>query len=81
MKPSSAPTALPDATDRPATEAVAPGAQDGSELEASSGSALREELVRQAAYRRWLERGKQDGNDLQDWLDAEAEIDQSPAIE
>ena len=46
-----------------------------------STAASREERVRQAAYRRYQERGGTHGNDAQDWLDAEAEIDRSSRSE
>lgn len=36
----------------------------------------REERIRLAAYRRYAQRGESDGNSIQDWLDAEAEIDE-----
>ena len=35
----------------------------------------REPMIRRAAYLRWLKRGSQPGNDLEDWLIAEREID------
>lgn len=35
----------------------------------------RDELIRQAAYRRYQERGDRDGNDLDDWLAAEKDVD------
>jgi len=35
----------------------------------------RKELVRDAAYRRFQARGNDGGSELQDWLDAESEID------
>jgi hypothetical protein len=35
----------------------------------------REERVRAAAYRRFLERGGQHGDDMRDWLEAEREVD------
>jgi hypothetical protein len=35
----------------------------------------RQELIAQAAYRRWEGRGFGHGGDLQDWLEAEAEFD------
>ena len=36
---------------------------------------LRYRLVSEAAYRHFVERGYTDGGDLEDWLQAEAEID------
>jgi Protein of unknown function (DUF2934) len=38
-------------------------------------SAGREERIRQAAYRRFESRGGAQGDPLQDWLEAEAEVD------
>ncbi|HSI56752.1 MAG TPA: DUF2934 domain-containing protein [Ideonella sp.] len=35
----------------------------------------REELIRQAAHRRYLARGMTEGDPVQDWLEAEAEVD------
>lgn len=48
---------------------------DSSEL--GIASSTRAELIRQAAYRRYQERGAVGGCAVQDWLDAEAEINQS----
>jgi hypothetical protein len=39
----------------------------------------REDRIRQAAYRRYVERGHLDGDELTDWIDAEAEIDAEDA--
>lgn len=39
----------------------------------------RENMIREAAYYRYLERGCCDGHDLDDWLAAEAEIDHGAA--
>lgn len=36
---------------------------------------LRHRLISEAAYRQYAERGYQDGYDLDDWLQAEAEVD------
>lgn len=36
---------------------------------------LRHRLVSEAAYRRYVERNYEDGHDLDDWLEAEAEVD------
>ncbi|HEY9065432.1 MAG TPA: DUF2934 domain-containing protein [Burkholderiaceae bacterium] len=35
----------------------------------------RDERVRAAAYRRFVARGGEDGNDVEDWLEAEREVD------
>ncbi|CAN5659453.1 hypothetical protein BH11PSE8_BH11PSE8_24310 [soil metagenome] len=40
---------------------------------------VREERIRHAAYRRYMERGGAAGGDVEDWLLAEAEVDQSSA--
>jgi len=45
------------------------GAQDGLD------SNLRYRLISDAAYRRYIERGYADGHDIEDWLQAEADID------
>lgn len=37
---------------------------------------LRQQLIAQAAYARWERRGFAHGSDLEDWLAAEAEIEQ-----
>lgn len=39
----------------------------------------REQRVREAAHRRFVERGRQDGSDVQDWLEAEREVDREEA--
>lgn len=36
---------------------------------------LRHRMVSQMAYRRYVERGYADGGDIDDWLQAEAEVD------
>lgn len=44
----------------------------------------REERIREAAYNRYADRGYEHGHDLEDWLEAEAEIDSEfmvPGIE
>lgn len=38
-------------------------------------TAVREERLRQAAYARYVARGRTDGHALEDWLRAEAEVD------
>jgi len=63
-------------------DAVAPAAQPESAVETpESGieSGTREELIRQAAFRRYQERGGSgSASDAeQDWLEAEAEVNQS----
>lgn len=35
---------------------------------------LTEELIRERAYELYERRGREDGHDLEDWLEAEAEI-------
>lgn len=44
----------------------------------------RMEMIRAAAYSRYMDRGYEHGHDLEDWLEAEAEIDSEmigPGIE
>jgi|KBSMisStaDraftv2_1062788.scaffolds.fasta_scaffold174836_1 hypothetical protein len=36
----------------------------------------RRDRIARAAYHRWQARGGGDGNDLQDWFEAESEVDQ-----
>jgi hypothetical protein len=36
---------------------------------------LRHRMISEAAYRRYVERGYSDGDDFDDWLEAETEID------
>jgi hypothetical protein len=38
-------------------------------------SDLRHRMISEAAYRRYVERGYSDGDDVDDWLQAEAEVD------
>lgn len=42
--------------------------------EASIGSAVRTEEIRRRAYEIYVERGEQRGRDLDDWLQAEREL-------
>jgi len=39
----------------------------------------RDELIRAAAHRRFVERGMTPGDPVQDWLEAEAEVDRKAA--
>ena len=43
--------------------------------EASLGSAARDEEIRRRAYEIYLERSKQPGRELDDWLQAERELE------
>ena len=43
--------------------------------EASVGNSAREEEIRRRAYEIYLERGEQPGRDLEDWLQAERELE------
>ena len=45
----------------------------------SDSKPSREDRIRDAAYRRFVERGHLDGDDVTDWIDAEAEIDAEDA--
>jgi hypothetical protein len=37
---------------------------------------LRHRMISETAYRRYVERGYTDGDDVDDWLQAEAEVDE-----
>ena len=43
-------------------------------LEVSPGNTARDEEIRRRAYEIYLERGEQSGRDLDDWLQAEREL-------
>jgi Protein of unknown function (DUF2934) len=60
-----------------AADAAPIGHDAQSATESGIESANREDLIRQAAYRRFKERGTPHGDEVQDWLEAEAEINQS----
>jgi hypothetical protein len=57
-----------DADEMP-DQPFAEGAQDSMDPD------LRHRLVSEAAYRRYVERGYEDGYDVEDWLQAEAEVE------
>jgi hypothetical protein len=42
---------------------------------ASAGNAARDEDIRRRAYEIYLERGEQSGQELEDWLQAERELE------
>jgi hypothetical protein len=48
-------------------------------VQTSAPQRSRQELIAEAAYFRSLRRGFQHGNEIEDWLAAEAEIDQRNA--
>jgi Protein of unknown function (DUF2934) len=67
----------PDATQSPTGEK--PSDADEQVPKSDSGSAdaastSREQLVREAAYRRFESRGAEHGRDEEDWLEAEKEV-------
>jgi hypothetical protein len=66
-EPASAPDQAADRS-RPANDAT---------RNDSMGSEPGEEEIRMRAYRRYLERGGEDGQDFDDWLEAEREIKRS----
>ena len=51
------------------------------ELQARStdNSRADEDLVARRAYQRYEERGREDGHDMEDWLEAEREVERSSA--
>jgi hypothetical protein len=55
------------------TESQATSVQAGPE-EASTGNSARDEEIRRRAYEIYLERGKQPGGELEDWLQADREL-------
>src|SRR5687767_5053915 len=60
-------------------------ASDGRDSESQSGRSVagaeREERIREAAYRRYRQRGDRAGEALDDWLAAEAEIDETDSAQ
>jgi hypothetical protein len=62
---------VPEAQD-PEAEADTPFAEGSSD---TLDPDLRHRLISERAYARYCERGYADGYDLDDWLDAEAEVD------
>ena len=56
------------------TEPQATSTQPGTE-EVSVGNSARDEEIRRRAYEIYLERGEQPGRDLDDWLQAERELE------
>jgi hypothetical protein len=77
---------MPKKTSRPRTEvreSDAPyqvaqandmGMNDGSLMSASMASEPSDEDVRMRAYQKFLERGGVHGRDIEDWVDAKAEL-------
>jgi hypothetical protein len=51
-----------------------PASPTSSDTQEDSSNSSRDEQIRQAAYRRYQERGAEHGNHEQDWFDAEREI-------
>jgi Protein of unknown function (DUF2934) len=68
------PDQAPDPREAAAPSHDRPGAGTD-DAERSRRRESRDELVRAAAYRRFQERGGAPGHELQDWLEAEAEVD------
>ena len=72
--PARHPKALPIVADEPEAERVpdqpfAEGAHDAIDPD------LRHRLISEAAYRRYAERNYEEGYDIDDWLQAEADVD------
>jgi len=59
----------PDDLDLASDQPFVEGAQDTLDPD------LRHRLVSEAAYRRYADRGYDDGYDVEDWLQAEADVD------
>ena len=67
--PHSVPIIAVEEADATPDQPFAEGAQDAIDAD------LRHRMISEAAYRRYVQRGYADGYDLDDWLQAEAEID------
>ena len=68
--PRSVPTIVPDReSEQLPDQPFAEGRDDGLD------SDLRHRMISEAAYHRYIERGYAEGYDLDDWLQAEAEVD------
>jgi hypothetical protein len=52
-----------------------PDTRFGEPERATPSADLRNRLISEAAYRLYVERGCTDGHDVEDWLQAEAEVD------
>lgn len=65
-------TAQPDATQAGGEEPVQHQQQAGAD---DAAGPAREERIRQAAYRRWEARNGGPGDPVEDWLQAEADVD------
>ena len=48
--------------------------QGGREMPADPGDHSREEAIRRRAYELYVYRGRKNGHDLEDWLEAEAQV-------
>jgi hypothetical protein len=69
-RPHDAPVLRPEPdAERAAEQPFAEGAHDAID------SDLRHRMISEAAYRRYAERGYADGYDVDDWLQAEADVD------
>jgi hypothetical protein len=69
-RPHNVPTLKPERdVERTAEQPFAEGAHDAID------SDLRYRMISEAAYRRYAERGYADGYDIDDWVQAEAEVD------
>ena len=67
-------TTAPKNPDTAPSEPAASSSEETISEGPSAASRSREDLVREAAYRRYESRGSAEGSPDQDWLDAEAEV-------
>ena len=67
--PHSVPNIVEQETEAESDQPFAEGAQDAIDPD------LRHRMISEAAYHRYAERGYEDGYDLDDWLQAEADVD------
>jgi len=70
---SSKPTSNSDAEPQATLTQLEPG-------EVSVGNSARTEEIRRRAYEIYLERGKQSGHDVDDWLQAEQELERGVLV-
>ena len=67
------------ATKRPVRSKTMGAGQSQVDLKATAPAADRDELIRQTAYSFYVARSYVAGHELEDWLQAEAEVDQMTA--
>ena len=74
-RPTPAQPAQPASPDAPRSSASNSSASNSSEAAKTAQPPSREQRIREAAYRRFQQRGGQSADEVEDWLQAEAEVD------